>query len=143
MTVTTAPRSERDPAAALRSRRVTDVMSDGLITCDTTTSLLVVARIMARARIHCIVVEGIREDRDWAILSDLDLVTASALGAHTQTAGEAAVSEPVTVSADETVERAAQLMAEHEISHLVVVDPRRERPVGVVSTLDVARALSA
>ena len=33
-------------------------------------------------------------------------------------------------------------MVEHEISHLIVVEPHTARPIGVLSTLDVARALA-
>jgi hypothetical protein len=33
-------------------------------------------------------------------------------------------------------------MAEQAVTHLVVVDPRSVRPVGVISTLDVARTLA-
>ena len=33
-------------------------------------------------------------------------------------------------------------MAEHEISHLIVAEPHTARPIGVLSTLDVARALA-
>jgi CBS domain-containing protein len=33
-------------------------------------------------------------------------------------------------------------MVEHEVSHLIVVEPRSARPVGVLSTLDIARALA-
>jgi CBS domain-containing protein len=32
-------------------------------------------------------------------------------------------------------------MGEHDVAHLVVVDDRAE-PIGVISTLDVARALA-
>jgi len=42
----------------------------------------------------------------------------------------------------EPLARAAQLMAEHGSSHLVVVAAGRRRPVGVISTLDVARCLA-
>ena len=35
-----------------------------------------------------------------------------------------------------------QLMAEHEVTHLVVVDSETSNPVGVISTLDVAKAVS-
>ena len=48
----------------------------------------------------------------------------------------------MTVDEHDTLAHAAQLMSEHEITHLVVVDPKRKRPIGVVSTLDVARALT-
>jgi CBS domain-containing protein len=33
-------------------------------------------------------------------------------------------------------------MTESGVSHLAVVDPRTRRPVGVVSTLDIARAVA-
>ena len=46
------------------------------------------------------------------------------------------------IAPEETVRRAAQLMAEHEVAHLVVVDSETSRPVGVISTLDVAKAVS-
>ena len=49
----------------------------------------------------------------------------------------------VTVEPDEPLGRAAQLMSEHEITHLVVVDPELTRPIGVLSTLDMARVLAA
>jgi CBS domain-containing protein len=34
-------------------------------------------------------------------------------------------------------------MSEHYVTHLVVVDSGATRPVGVVSTLDIARALAS
>ena len=46
------------------------------------------------------------------------------------------------IAPDETLERAAQLMAENAVAHLVVVDPDTGHPVGVLSTLDVAAALA-
>ena len=46
------------------------------------------------------------------------------------------------VTPTETLERAAQLMTEHATSHLVVVDVGLLRPVGVISTLDIAAALA-
>jgi CBS domain-containing protein len=33
-------------------------------------------------------------------------------------------------------------MVEHEVSHVVVVERHSLRPIGVVSTLDVAKALA-
>jgi CBS domain-containing protein len=45
------------------------------------------------------------------------------------------------VRPDDTLMRAAQLMTEHAVTHLLVVDPAGGLPVGVLSTLDVARAL--
>ena len=37
---------------------------------------------------------------------------------------------------------AAQLMSEHEVSHLVVVQPHSGHPVGVLSALDLAGVLA-
>jgi CBS domain-containing protein len=46
--------------------------------------------------------------------------------------------EPPTVSADDSLLGAAQLMREHGVSHVVVVDRAGGYPVGVLSTLDIA-----
>ena len=59
-----------------------------------------------------------------------------------QTAGESAVTPLVYVSKLDDLRRAAQLMAESGVSHLAVVDPATDRPVGVVSTLDIAGAIA-
>ncbi len=48
----------------------------------------------------------------------------------------------MTVSSDDTLTRAAQLMREYGTSHLVVVDPESATPLGVLSTLDLARVLA-
>jgi len=55
------------------------------------------------------------------------------------TAGELAASDVVVVDPADTLEHAAQLMAEHSTAHLVVVSPDSGRPIGILSTLDVAR----
>jgi hypothetical protein len=33
-------------------------------------------------------------------------------------------------------------MVEHELSHLIVIERTSKRPIGVLSTLDIARALA-
>jgi CBS domain-containing protein len=45
----------------------------------------------------------------------------------------------LTIGPDESLERATQLMAEHNVTHLVVVAGRDALPLGVLSSLDVAR----
>ena len=47
----------------------------------------------------------------------------------------------MSILSDEDLGRAAQLLAEHRVSHLVVRDERRQ-PIGIVSTLDLAEAIS-
>jgi CBS domain-containing protein len=44
----------------------------------------------------------------------------------------------VTVAPDEPLEAACELMRAHAVSHVMVVDPRQNQPLGVMSTLDVA-----
>ena len=124
---------------------VGEAMHAGVITCDRDTPLTEVAATMARERVHCVVVEsGSGEDREpWGIVSDLDLVAAATVrDLDAQTAGGTAATLVLLVSPRETLERAAQLMTEHTTSHLVVVEPRTHRPVGVLSTMDIAASLT-
>lgn len=143
-----AEASSRTPAPSLRELRVNDVMHRGVITCRRETPLVEVAELMADRRVHCVVVEDEsapdgRRVGLWGVVSDLDLVAAAFVRDLVgQAAGASAATPVVTVAADETIERAAQLMTEHATAHLVVVDSDRVRPVGVLSTLDVAAALA-
>lgn len=54
-----------------------------------------------------------------------------------RTAGDVAGTELPTVTPDDRLARAAQLMAEHEVTHLLVVTPSTGAPLGVLSSLDV------
>lgn len=99
---------------------------------------------MATRRVHCVVVTDEPDDAGslWGIVSDLDLVAAAAVrDLGEQAAGASAATSALTISPEETLRRAAQLMAENGTAHLVVVSAQR-RPVGILSTLDVAAALS-
>ena len=124
----------------LRTGTVGEAMTPGILTCLPVTPLRGVARMMARHRVHAIVVFG-SDDKlhPWGVISDLDLVGAIGTGA---TAGSVAASPVITVTPDLTLEHAATLMAENETTHLVVVSDQG-LPVGVLSSLDVARALAA
>jgi len=123
----------------LRTGTVGDVMTPGVLTCLPATPLRDVARMMARHRVHAIVVFGADDSlHPWGVVSDLDLVAAIGTPA---TAGTVAASPVVTVTPELTLEHAATLMAENQTSHLLVVADTG-LPVGVVSTLDVARALA-
>jgi CBS domain-containing protein len=137
----TAPSPQR-----LAYATVAEAMHAGVIACERETPLDEVASTMARERVHCVVVEsGSGEGREpWGIVSDLDLVAAATVrGLEGQTAGGTAATPVLLVTPEETLERAAQLMTEHGAAHLVVVDPHTGRPVGVLSTIDVAGRLAA
>lgn len=126
---------------------VADVMHPGVVSCPPDTDLLTVARMMASNRIHAVVVSGVEcgvagEKFSWGLLSDLDLVAAAVPAlAPDAAAGDYASSELVTVDMDERLERAAQIMVEHQLAHLLVMG-RDGTPIGVVSTLDIAGALA-
>jgi CBS domain-containing protein len=130
------------------SATVADAMSPGVISCPPETPLRVVARMMATFNVHSVFVFEHQDEDDedaqlWAVVSDLDLVAASQADVDTRTAGSSAVTPLVSVRTDAPLVRASMLMAEHGIAHLAVVDPATERPVGVISTLDIARAIAA
>ena len=120
-------------------------MHAGFVTCAADTPLRDVARMMAEHRIHCVAVPDIEgtETLAWGIVSDFDIVGAAAAGSvEGRTAADVAASEALAISDDDVLARAVQLMNEHRASHLVVVGAATGRPVGVLSTLDVAGLLA-
>ena len=123
-------------AEALRAFRVRDAMHTGVITCTPDTPLEEVARLMAVHRVHAIVVG--EDTAPWGVVSDLDLVSMLAGSDESFTAAGAAATDALPIAPDDTLEHAAQLIREHAVAHVIVVDPESERPVGVVSTLDIA-----
>jgi signal-transduction protein with cAMP-binding, CBS, and nucleotidyltransferase domain len=132
------PRPEEHPVA-FETAMVGDAMSHGVLSCPPETPLRVVARMMATHGVHAIFVFEYRNDDDeprlWAVVSDLDL--------DTLTAGATAVTPLVTVEADRSIAEAGSLMAQYGIAHLAVTEPGSRRPIGVISTLDIARAIAA
>jgi len=77
------------------------------------------------------------------ILTSRDMLRALAGRVHSSEARarEWMTVEPITVSANTTLEAAALLMTEHHIHHLPVVEG--ERHVGMVGTRDVVRSASS
>jgi CBS domain-containing protein len=121
-------------------------MTPSVVRCPPETPLRSVARLMAENHVHAVYVfdYGFEDDEAvqmWGLVSDFDLVAALPV-IDERTAGNSAVTPLVTVSLDESLERAAQLMTETANAHLAVVDPATGRPAGVVSTLDIARAIA-
>lgn len=125
---------------------VADAMHHGVVSCTADTPLRTVAAIMAEQRIHCVVVSDRASEPEpggspWGVISDLDLV-ASLRELGSRTAASAAATPVVIVTPQEPLLRGAQLMTEYGTAHLVVVDPSTSQPLGVLSTLDVARTLA-
>ena len=78
--------------------------------------------------------------KPYAVVTDRDLLRV----AHRfdeLTAGEIATETVLEARVDEPLSDAARRMADHDATHAVVVDERSGRPVGVLSTLDIAGIL--
>ena len=129
-------------ARAIEDVPVEEAMHAGFIGCPLETPLREVARLMAEHRVHCIVGFGdVAEDDTclWGVVSDLDLVSALASGASGSTsAGEIATTEIATIRPRDSLRRAAEIMRDHEVTHVLVLARQCDRPIGVVSTLDIA-----
>lgn len=128
--------------------RVIDAMHPGMISCPPETSLRTVARMMATYRVHAIIVHAFGDDQllegsHWGVVTDADLVrTARDADLDQVTAQQIAAAPALVVPTADSLGHAIQLMVEHEVSHLIVIERHSGRPMGVISTLDVARALA-
>lgn len=130
---------------------VNEWMSAGLITISPDASLSQAAGLMKKHGIRRLPVvdqagllQGILSDRD---LKEASPSKATTLDAHERyylfnelTVGACMTKSVITVSRNDTVERAAVLMLENKISGLPVMD--NGHPVGVLTLDDVARVLT-
>lgn len=124
---------------------VADVMRHGVIMCSPETSLRDVARMMCSYHVHAVVLaedDGAGEPSTWAVISDHDVLMAAHEGAEELNASQVSQTPAVLVAPGDPLNRAAQLMREHRTTHVIVVAADGSRPVGVVSTLDIAGALA-
>ena len=124
-------------------------MRRGLIRCAPDANLKTIARTMAAARVHCVFITDILRRNPsgavltWGVVSDLDLLHGLRTGAPERIASDIATTELVTVDPTDTLETAVRLMTDCATAHLVVVSSRHGRPIGMISSLDVARAASS
>jgi len=123
---------------------VRDVMHDGVLACLPDEPAVELARIMAQHHVHAVVVAGLHgtgttEELRWRVVTDHDVVRAASV-LDGLTAGEVGGEIPLSVAPSTPLPEAAELMGRHGSTHLVVAD--QGRPIGVVSTLDVAGALA-
>lgn len=133
----------------LRELHVIDAMHPGVIACPLDTGLRTVARMMATYRVHAVLVlshdaeEAVEGGGLWGVVSDVDLMQAAqSADFDERTARSLAATQVLTVNSSGSLEEAVRLMVDNEVSHVVVVERRSRRPIGILSTLDVARALA-
>jgi CBS domain-containing protein len=127
--------------------RVSDAMCPRVLTCDPQTTMVTVAQRMAGEHVHAIVVlretvdmEGVVGHRPWGIVSDRDLLRCATV-IDDRVADDVAMGGVLLVHPDDRLTDVAERMLDQHTSHAIVVEPRTDRPVGVLSTLDIAGIL--
>jgi CBS domain-containing protein len=132
----------------LEHARVEDAMRPGVISVPSETPLRDVARMLSTRHIHCLVVTDsadLEAATTWGLISSFDLVLATVEGGaesfEERAAGELAGATPPVVIGSDSLDRAVQLMVRHRAEHLLVAGAEDRRPVGLLSTLDIAGVL--
>ncbi|MFF9771887.1 CBS domain-containing protein [Streptomyces sp. NPDC014636] len=119
------------------TQHVRDIMTSQLVTVQPQASVTAVAQKMRDENIGAVLV--IEDDELRGLVSDRDLVVrALAQGGdleHTSVAS-ACSGEVVTVSPDEDLDHAVELMREHSIRRLPVVE--EGHPIGIIALGDLA-----
>ncbi len=131
---------------SLEHATVSDAMHPGILSCEPDATVTEVAKMMATHHVHCVAVVGISHEKPecfvWGIISDLALVKAGIDDESDLTARALATEPIVVVDPAMALRDAAREMLAHGVSHVIVTDPVAQRPVGVLSTLDVAGVLA-
>ena len=124
---------------------VADAMHPGIISCDPDLPVVEVARMMATQHVHCVAVIGVSHADPgcavWGLISDLDLLQAAVASEPELTARELAAEPLRTVDPRTPLRQAAMIMLKERATHVIVIEPKTERPIGILSTLDVAGVL--
>src|SRR5215207_5014599 len=122
--------------------KVHDAMRVGVITCRPETKLTDLARMMVGYDVHSVVVADVDPERGlWGIVTSLDLARA-ADELSSVMAREVATTNLITLRSNESLSRAAEVVAEHGVTHLIVLQPDSDDPVGVISARGLAAALA-
>jgi CBS domain-containing protein len=131
---------------SLEHATVSDAMHPGILACEPDATLIEVAQMMATHHVHCLAVIGISHEEPecgvWSVISDLDLVRAGTRDGDAPSARSIAQQPLLTVEPSTPLREAGELMLTHKVSHLVVTQPGTERPIGILSTADIAGVLA-
>jgi CBS domain-containing protein len=121
--------------------RVEDVMSSPPITVTEETTVYQAALIMAENNIGSLIVVD-ENGSLLGVVTERDIVrkvVARAADPRRVKVGDIMTRNPYYVVSDDSIVRAAELMGEHGIGHLPVLDPQTLRVVGMVSKRDIVR----
>jgi CBS domain-containing protein len=126
---------------------VADAMHPGVLACDPDATLTEVARMMATHHVHCLAVMGLSvgrsgESLSWSVISDRDVLSAGMRDDSGHTARTLARHAVLTVEPSTPLREAGDMMIATGDSHVLVINPDTQHPIGVVSTLDLAGVLA-
>jgi CBS domain-containing protein len=117
--------------------QIRDVMTPNPTTCKPQASVVDAAKVMAQEDVGSIpIAEG---DRLGGVVTDRDIVirvVAEGRDAQSVTVGEIASRDLVTVSPDDDLDRALELMAENQVRRLPVIEG--DKLCGIVAQRDIA-----
>jgi len=117
--------------------QIKDVMTSNPTTCEPQACVVDAAKVMAQEDVGSIpIVEG---DRLAGVVTDRDIVlrvVAEGRNAQSTTVGDIASRDLVTVSPDDDLDRALELMAEKQVRRLPIVEG--DKLVGIVAQRDIA-----
>src|SRR5918998_110969 len=117
--------------------RIRDLMVSPVVTTERGTSVVDAAKRMIQEEKGPLpIVEG---ERPVAIVTDRDIVAhavAEGRDPNSVTVDDIATRDLVTIRPDQDVEEARQLMAQHELDRILVVEG--DRLVGIISEADIA-----
>jgi len=119
--------------------RVEDVMSSPPITVGEDATVYQAAVIMAENNIGSLIVVD-ENGSLLGIVTERDIVrkvVAKAADPRKVRVGEIMSRNPYYVTSDDSIVRAAEIMGEHGIGHLPVLDPQSLRVVGMISKRDI------
>jgi len=119
------------------ARFLNEVMTRAPVALDADATLVEAAKLMRQHDIGDVLVT--RDKKLIGILTDRDLVVRGVADQrpYTGSVGDICSPDPVTVRSTDSVDTAVELMRQHAIRRLPVVDDG-QRPVGVVSLGDLA-----
>ena len=116
--------------------QVSDLMVSDVVTIEPSTSVVDAAKRMIQEEKGPLpIVEG---DRPVAIITDRDIiahVVAEGRDPSSVTVDDVATRDLVTIGPDQDVDEARQLMAQHELDRILVVED--DRLVGIISEADI------
>lgn len=133
-------------ATVMHATKVSDAMHFGIVACRPSATLSEVARTMVAANLHCVAIASDRPGAEsptlQAMITDLDLLRwAQSVNAH-RSADQIARAPAVRITPEASLLEATEMMVDHAIDHLVVVDIQHGTPIGILAARDVAGVLA-